>query len=72
MKELCVTCKKETKYDREEHIDYRVGYIEGAGQLCLNCYDELYIKPKLGVKNEQIHKSNRDIEKMDWHGQKKW
>ena len=72
MKELCVTCKKETKYNKEDHIDYRVGYIEGAGQLCLNCYDELYIKPKLGVKNEQIHKSNRDIEKMDWHGQKKW
>ena len=58
MKELCVTCKKETKYDREEHIDYRVGYIEGAGQLCLDCYDEIYIKPKVGEKNEQIHKSH--------------
>ena len=58
MKEKCVTCKKETKYDREEHIDYRVGYIEGAGQLCLDCYDELYIKPKLGDKNEQVTKSD--------------
>ena len=58
MKELCVTCKKETKYDREEHIDYRVGYIEGARQLCLDCYDEIYIKPKVGEKNEQIHKSH--------------
>ena len=58
MKELCVTCKKETKYDREEHIDYRVGYIEGAGQLCLDCYDEIYIKPKVREKNEQIHKSH--------------
>ena len=58
MKELCITCKKETKYDREEHIDYRVGYIEGAGQLCLDCYDEIYIKPNREVKNEQIHKSH--------------
>ena len=41
MKELCVTCKKETKYNKEDHIDYRIGYIEGAGQLCLDCCDEL-------------------------------
>ena len=58
MKEKCVTCSGETKYDREDHIDYRIGYIEGSGQLCFDCYDELYIKPKLGVKNEQIHKSH--------------
>ena len=56
MKELCVTCKKETKYNKEDHIDYRIGYIEGAGQLCLDCCDELYVKPKLGEKNEQFIK----------------
>ena len=58
MKELCVTCKKETKYNKEDHIDYRIGYIEGSGQLCLDCCDELYVKPKLGEKNEQVFKSN--------------
>ena len=47
MKELCVTCKKETKYYRDDHVDYRIGYIEGSGQLCLDCYDEIYV----GVKN---------------------
>ena len=45
MKELCVTCKKETTYYREDHIDQRIGYIK-VGQLCLDCYDELYVKPK--------------------------
>ncbi len=58
MKELCVSCKKETTYDREDHIDYRIGYIEGSGQLCLDCYNEIYIKPKVGEKNEQIHKGD--------------
>ena len=58
MKELCVTCEKETTYDKEEHIDQRIGYVDGSGQLCLDCYDELYIKPKLGHKNEQVTKSD--------------
>jgi len=58
MKELCVTCKKETTYYREDHIDQRIGYIRGVGQLCLDCYDELYVKPKSGVKNEQVLKSD--------------
>ena len=58
MKELCVTCNKETTYYREEHIDQRIGYIRGSGKLCLDCYDKLYIKPKLGVKNEQVTKSD--------------
>lgn len=44
MKDKCVTCGKETLYDREDHIDTRLGYVEGSGQLCLDCYDEIYIK----------------------------
>ena len=44
MKEKCVVCKEETKYNKEDHIDFRIGYIEGSGQLCLNCYNEIYVK----------------------------
>ena len=44
MKDNCVTCDVETLYDRDEHIDTRIGYIEGTGQLCLDCYDEIYVK----------------------------
>ena len=43
MKEKCVVCKEKTKYNKKDHIDFRIGYVEGAGQLCLNCYDEIYI-----------------------------
>ena len=44
MKDNCVTCNKETHYRIDDHIDMRIGYIEGAGQLCLDCYDEVYVK----------------------------
>jgi hypothetical protein len=32
----CVICGKETPYLRNTHIDYRIGYVEGAGQGCFN------------------------------------
>ena len=34
----CVLCGVETAHKRSTHIDMRHGYIEGAGQLCPNCY----------------------------------
>jgi hypothetical protein len=36
--EICIICGAETEYRFNTHIDYRVGYVEGAGQLCLKCY----------------------------------
>jgi len=42
MKDKCISCNIETLYDREEHIDQRLGYIEGAGQLCLECWNKIY------------------------------
>lgn len=38
MKDRCIRCNCETAYDETTHIDMRTGYIEGAGQLCINCY----------------------------------
>jgi|TARA_B110000263_G_C15175908_1_gene449188 hypothetical protein len=47
-KDLCVICEKKSIHDKEEHIDFRLGYVEGAGQLCLDCYGKVYnLKPKL-------------------------
>ena len=42
MKDKCVSFKKETLYDRTDHVDFRLGYVEGAGQLCLECYEMIY------------------------------
>ena len=36
----CVICGRQSPYTIDTHIDYRVGYIEGAGQGCFmgnNC-----------------------------------
>ena len=46
MKDKCVNCKRETLYSKETHIDFRLGYVEGAGQLCLDCYEKIYMKLK--------------------------
>ena len=35
--EICVSCGKETKYKKGDNVTYRQDYIEGAGQLCLDC-----------------------------------
>jgi hypothetical protein len=34
----CILCKVETAYKRNTHVNMRIGYVEGAGQLCPNCY----------------------------------
>ena len=41
-KDKCVSCTKETKYDRITHIQYRDHYVEGSGQLCKKCWGETY------------------------------
>jgi hypothetical protein len=36
----CVICAKETPYLVSTHIDMRFFYVEGAGQLCEDCYNK--------------------------------
>ena len=35
--EICVSCGKETQYKKDDDVTHRHNYIEGAGQLCLEC-----------------------------------
>ena len=39
--EKCVLCGSETNIPRDLHIDFRTGYVEGVGQLCINCFIEI-------------------------------
>ena len=39
-KDKCVKCGEKTMYEKNVHIDRRIGYIEGAGQLCVSCDKE--------------------------------
>ena len=38
MLDKCVICNSYSEYDEKEHIEFRIGYVEGAGQLCLICH----------------------------------
>ncbi|MBC8421840.1 MAG: hypothetical protein H8E03_00310 [Pelagibacteraceae bacterium] len=49
MKDACVSCDCETLYDKEYHIDQRLGYIEGVGQLCLDCWEKIYGGHQTGI-----------------------
>lgn len=40
-KDLCISCKIETEYSHDTSLDYREYYIEGAGQLCKSCHDNI-------------------------------
>ena len=52
-RDRCVICDCETPFDINEHIDFRMGYIEGVGQLCLNCYDKIYYEPKVRKEGKE-------------------
>lgn len=36
--ETCIMCGEETTTLKTTHVDFRYGYVEGAGQLCRECY----------------------------------
>jgi hypothetical protein len=40
MYDKCVVCSGITAYTTDTDIYHRVGYIEGAGQVCYNCYTQ--------------------------------
>lgn len=40
--DICVHCGKITDYPINMSIDLRKTYVEGAGQLCDECYDKIY------------------------------
>lgn len=45
-REQCVMCKSETEYFCNQPITERQYYIEGAGQLCRQCYYKIYGEEK--------------------------
>lgn len=62
MRDLCISCGKESLYDKDVHIDMRYVYIEGAGQLCVNCYLGNHISPDITVSKKLIMDTPNDME----------
>lgn len=61
-KDKCILCGVETSYDFGTHIDLRVGYIEGAGQLCNKCYNQGSNRNHITVSEWLIENTPNDSE----------
>lgn len=62
VKDTCILCGKETPYDFETHIDFRTGYIEGAGQLCHECYTNGTDHTHITIPRKYIRMYPNDME----------
>ena len=58
----CIICGVETPYKRSTHIDMRIGYIEGAGQLCSACYSKGNDRNHIVVPEYMIYNTPNDQE----------
>jgi|TARA_B110000914_G_scaffold226249_1_gene250037 hypothetical protein len=50
-KDTCISCEVETKYAFDTSIEYRTHYVEGAGQLCEKCYNDITGKLQQSLAN---------------------
>ena len=73
-KELCIRCNKPTPYHPNTPITLRRYYVEGSGQLCPLCYQELYgAAGSLGVRTPDRGQVSINISKpgitkgQHWH-----
>lgn len=60
--DTCVLCGVETPYKRNTHIDLRIGYIEGAGQLCSKCYNAGTDRREMTVPMNWVYDTPNDSE----------
>ena len=58
----CILCGVETAYKRSTHVDIRLGYIEGAGQLCSACWDKGNDRSMLAIPEYIIRNTPNDQE----------
>lgn len=40
--DVCVVCGEDTLIPKDRPVDLRPNYVEGAGQLCSKCWNEVY------------------------------
>jgi len=62
--ENCILCGVETTTLKTTHIDFRTGYIEGAGQLCRECYMKGSSEGRehIGIPKHWIKEYSNDME----------
>jgi hypothetical protein len=60
--EKCILCGKDTTYHFNDHIDFRIGYIEGAGQLCKSCHDRGTNRNYMTIPENLVYNTPNDQE----------
>lgn len=66
--EECIVCHKKLSIDKEMDIAEREYYIEGAGQLCMDCYSKIFDNRRTNYEDyfkEQLELYKNDIEYQD-------
>lgn len=58
--EYCVLCKKKTDIKKSEPVESRIGYLQGAGQLCNECRLKNIEEKKVGMQ-KKIRLYNIDL-----------
>ena len=74
--EHCILCGVETSVKIDTHVDMRIGYIDGAGQLCFKCYSRgtehgavaVDYNTILGTPNDQ--ELGAKVRKLYWESKK--
>ena len=56
--ENCVICNKALDIPVSQHIDLRYGYVEGAGQLCIHCYNQDRARWLWCIQNFTLYKQS--------------
>ena len=59
--EKCIVCNGPTQYKISDNIDYRLHYIEGAGQLCPDCFAKE--EKKITSTPKKVHKATTTAKK---------
>lgn len=59
MKDTCVICGKESPYNLNDHVDYRIGYIDGSGQ---GCFQPNVCKKTISIDIELIKTTPNDFD----------
>ena len=60
--EICIMCGAKTNVPVSKHVDYRIGYIEGAGQLCPDCYRNGTNRRHIAIPINMIINTPNDME----------
>jgi hypothetical protein len=73
--ETCIMCGRKTETLKTTHIDFRYGYVEGAGQMCRDCYigedrNLITINSRMIIDTPNDSQLGEKVRKIYWDSKK--